>query len=80
MSLLPQFTGALHVDVPAGGRAISAYALGVVVGAPVLAMLGAAWRRRTFLAALMVVYAIANVASAFAPTFGVFAALRFVAG
>ncbi|RYG86083.1 MFS transporter, partial [bacterium] len=80
MSLLPQFTSELAVSVPVGGQAITAYALGVVIGAPVLAMLGASVPRRTLLVALMAFYALANLASARAPSFGWFVALRFLAG
>lgn len=80
MSLLPQFTAELRVSVPAGGQAISAYALGVVVGAPLLALLGAAVPRRTLLAWLMGFYAVANVASAIAPTYPVLVATRFASG
>ena len=41
MSLLPEFSRGLGVDAPTGGHVISAYAFGVVVGAPLLAVLGA---------------------------------------
>lgn len=80
MSLLPQFTRELSVSVPVGGQAITAYALGVVIGAPLLAMLGASIPRRTLLTALMAFYAAGNLASAWAPSFGWFVALRFVTG
>lgn len=80
MSLLPQFTTALGVSVPTGGRAVSAYALGVVVGAPVLAVVGARWPRRQFLVAMMALFAAANVGSAAAPSFAAFVLLRFLSG
>ena len=80
MSLLPQFTHDLNVDVPAGGRAITAYALGVVLGAPVLAVLGAKIPRRSFLVGLMALYAVGNFASAWAPSFGWLVFWRFVSG
>ena len=41
MGLLPLMVADLGVDIPAGGHVISAYALGVVVGAPLLSTLGA---------------------------------------
>ena len=56
--------------VPTGGHLVSAYALGVVVGAPVLASAGAKFPRRTMLVWLMVAYALANVLSALAPSYG----------
>lgn len=80
MSLLPQFTRDLQVSVPAGGQAISAYALGVVVGAPILAMLGASISKRALLAALMAFYAAANLISAVASSYPLLVASRFASG
>jgi DHA1 family inner membrane transport protein len=80
MSLLPDFARDLHVDAPTAGHVISAYALGVVVGAPTLAVLGARLSRRTLLILLMTLFAIGNAASAWAPTFGWMMAFRFVSG
>ena len=47
MSILPAFAAGLHIDEPTAGHVISAYALGVVIGAPVLAVLGARMSRRS---------------------------------
>lgn len=80
MSLLPQFTTAYGVSVPVGGRAVSAYAIGVVVGAPVLAILGAMLPRRSFLVAMIGLFAAANLGSAFAPSFDAFVLMRFLCG
>lgn len=80
MSLLPYFAPGLGIDEPTAGHVISAYALGVVVGAPVIAVLGAAVARRTLLIGLMAVFAIANVLSALAPTYGWMLAFRFMSG
>ncbi|MBP2370618.1 MFS transporter [Pseudonocardia parietis] len=80
MGLLPAFAADLGVSVPQAGIAISAYALGVVVGAPVLAVLGARWPRKHLVLALAGALALFNVASAFAPTFGTFVGTRFLAG
>lgn len=80
MGLLPAFAADLGTTVPQAGTAISAYAIGVVVGAPVLAVLGARWPRKHLLLALAGALAVANVASAFAPTFGTFVVTRFLAG
>ncbi|MFG1637810.1 MFS transporter [Pseudonocardia alni] len=80
MGLLPAFAADLGATVPQAGTAISAYALGVVVGAPVLAVLGARWPRKHLVLALAGALAVTNVASAFAPTFGAFVATRFLAG
>jgi DHA1 family inner membrane transport protein len=80
MSLLPYFAADLGVDAPTAGHAISAYALGVVVGAPVLAVLAARLPRRIILVGLMVLFALGNGLAALAPTFPWFVAFRFVAG
>lgn len=80
MSLLPDFAAGLGVDAPTAGHAISAYALGVVVGAPVIAVLAARLPRRIILVALMAVFAVGNLLSALAPSFGWMMAFRFFSG
>lgn len=80
MGLLPEVAGDLGVSIPQAGHVISAYALGVVVGAPVLAVLAASWPRRALLMALMALFALGNLASALAPGYLSLNALRFVAG
>ncbi|AOB32009.1 MFS transporter [Bordetella sp. H567] len=80
MSLLPYFAASLGIDAPTAGHVISAYALGVVVGAPVLAVLGARLRRRTLLVLLMGLFAIGNALSAVAPTYHAMLAARFLSG
>jgi DHA1 family inner membrane transport protein len=80
MSLLPFFARDLRIDEPTAGHAISAYALGVVVGAPVIAVLAAKVARRTLLVALMLMFAVGNGLSALAPTYGWLVAFRFFSG
>ncbi len=80
MSLLPYFAHDLHIDAPTAGHVISAYALGVVVGAPVLAVLSAKLARRTLLMLLMAFFALANGLSALSPTYGWMLAFRFLSG
>ncbi len=80
MGLLPYFSASLRITAPQAGHVISAYALGVVVGAPVLAVLAARWRQRTLLVSLMAFFALANGLSAFAPSYHWMLALRFLAG
>lgn len=80
MGLLPGIAGDLGVPIPTAGLAISAYALGVVVGAPVIAAAFARASRRAMLAGLMLAFALANLLAAFSPTFGAFALARFLAG
>ncbi|WP_431469225.1 MFS transporter [Sphingosinithalassobacter sp. LHW66-3] len=80
MSLLPYFSEGLGIDTPTAGHVISAYALGVVVGAPLLAVLGARMPRRTLLILLMAVFALANGLSALAPTYETMLLFRFLSG
>jgi DHA1 family inner membrane transport protein len=80
MSLLPYFTAGLGISAPEGGHVISAYAVGVVVGAPLIAVLAARMARRTLLIALMLVYAMGHIASAMAPSYEALLAARFVSG
>ena len=80
MSILPLFSHDLGVGIPEGGRAISAYALGVVVGAPLLAVMGARTSRRTMLILLMAWFAVGNLLSAAAPSFGWLLLFRFASG
>ncbi|MCW7539430.1 MFS transporter [Aquabacterium sp. A7-Y] len=80
MGLLPEVARDLTISIPQAGHVISAYALGVVVGAPLLAVLAAHWPRRVLLVALMAMFAIGNIASAMAPGYLSLNVLRFVAG
>ncbi|MBY5428646.1 MFS transporter [Rhizobium leguminosarum] len=80
MGLLPNVAQTFSVTTPQAGYVISAYALGVVVGAPVIAVLAAKMARRTLLLTLMVIFAAGNISSAMAPTFESFTLLRFVSG
>ncbi|MDT0201983.1 MFS transporter [Nocardioides sp. AE5] len=80
MGLLPQIADGVSVSIPTSGHVISAYAVGVVVGAPVLAFLGARLPRRGLLVALMVAFALGNALTALAPGYGVLVLARFLSG
>ena len=80
MGLLPDIAASLHVTEPAAGHVISAYALGVVVGAPLIASLTARMERKTLLLGLMAIFTVGNLASMFAPSYGTLIAARFIAG
>jgi DHA1 family inner membrane transport protein len=80
MGLLPEIARDTGVAVPSAGHAISAYAIGVVIGAPVLAVMTARWRRRQLLISLMALFALGNFASALAPGHMSMMAMRFLAG
>lgn len=80
MGLMPGIAEGLGVSEPQVGHVISSYALGVVVGAPLLAVLGARLFRRHLLIGLMSFYTLANIASALAPSYESLLAYRFIAG
>jgi MFS transporter, DHA1 family, inner membrane transport protein len=80
MGLLPEIAEGVGVSIPKAGHLISAYAVGVVVGAPVIAFLGARLPRRALLLSLMGGYTLANVLSAVAAGFGLLTLGRFLAG
>lgn len=80
MGLLPQIAAGVGVDIPTAGHLISAYALGVVVGAPTIAALAARLPRKQLLLALMVVFALGNLASALTVSYPGLLLARFVAG
>ncbi|MGW1726662.1 MFS transporter [Streptomyces sp. NPDC002306] len=80
MGLLPQIADGVGVSVPHAGNLVSAYALGVVVGAPVLTGIGARIPHKRLLLLLSGLFVVGNLASAFAPGFGLLFAARFLAG
>jgi DHA1 family inner membrane transport protein len=80
MGLLPDIAQGVSVSIPTAGHAISAYAAGVVVGAPLLAMLGATWPRKALLVGLTVAFVVGNVGTALAPDYSWLLVARFVAG
>lgn len=80
MSLLPFYAADFAVTEPVAAHAVSAYALGVVVGAPILGLLGASWPRRRLLVVLMVLIAMGNAATVWAPTYHTLLAFRFLSG
>ena len=80
MGILPQMAEATGVPIAKAGTLISAYALGVVIGAPGLAIIFARAPRRTMLIALMIGFLFANILSAMAQSYGMLFAARFIAG
>ena len=80
MGLMPTIAADLAVTEPQVGHVISSYALGVVVGAPILAIFGARLYRRHLLLLLMGFFALGNLASALAPDYHSLLLARFIAG
>lgn len=80
MGLLPEIAHGIGTSIPQAGHTISAYALGVVIGAPTIAIFGNRLPRRELLVALMVLFAIGNALSAMANGYELLMLARFVAG
>ncbi|MGW7266316.1 MFS transporter [Streptomyces sp. NPDC054842] len=80
MGLLPDVADDLHVSIPTAGHLVSSYALGVVIGAPLLAAVTSRMSRRTVLIALMGLFVVGNALSAFAPDHHWLLAARFLSG
>jgi DHA1 family inner membrane transport protein len=80
LGLLPNIAGDLHVSIPRAGYLISAYALGVVVGAPLLTAAAVRLPRRRLLIVVALTMAAMNVVSALMPGFTSLLVVRFLAG
>lgn len=74
--LLPELSRDLGVGIPQAGLLISAFALGMLVGAPVLAVLTLRWRRRVTLIGFLVVFAALHVVGALTDSYHVLLATR----
>ncbi|MER5209033.1 MFS transporter [Streptomyces sp. NPDC002838] len=80
MGLLPDVADDLHISIPIAGHLVSAYALGVVIGAPLLAAVTARMSRRKVLIGLMALFVAGNALSALAPDHDWLLAARFLSG
>ncbi|MGC4954453.1 MFS transporter [Actinomadura citrea] len=78
--ILPDVAADLGVSVPAAGRLVSAYALGMIVGGPVVTVLTARLPRKPLVTGLIAVSILGNLGSAMAPNYPVLLAARFAAG
>ena len=79
MGLLPEVATEFDVSVPTAGYLVTGYALGVMVGAPIMTVLGTRISRKNMLMLLMGLFIVGNVVSAVAPVFGVMLIGRVVA-
>lgn len=80
MGLLPDMAGSLAISIPEAGHLISAYALGVVVGAPLLIGYTVKFPPKKVLMGLMVLFTLFNGLSAIAPDYGSMMLIRFLSG
>ncbi|MDN5726042.1 MAG: MFS transporter [Propionibacteriales bacterium] len=76
--LLPEIAVDLGVGVPQAGLLISGFALGMLIGAPILAILTVRWPRRLTMVGFLGVFILSHIAGALAPSYGVLLATRFV--
>ncbi|MYM28680.1 MFS transporter [Duganella sp. CY15W] len=67
MGMLLTIAQGVNVSIPTAGLLVSAYAIGVTIGAPIMTLLLARWPRRKALIALMAIFTLGNVLSALAP-------------
>ncbi|MFB7187913.1 MFS transporter [Streptomyces sp. NPDC056178] len=79
MGLLPEIAADYSVSIPTAGLLVTGYALGVVIGAPLLTVLGTKVSRKRMLMLLMALFVLGNVVSALAPNFGLMLTGRVVA-
>lgn len=80
LGLIPNVAASVHVSIPRAGNVVSAYALGVVVGAPLLTAAAVRFSRRRFLIAMTLAMAVGNAISAAAPGFVPLLIARFLTG
>ncbi|WP_250478113.1 MULTISPECIES: MFS transporter [unclassified Caballeronia] len=80
MTIVPAVAGSMEVPLPEAGAIVTAYALGVVVGSPVVTLVFPRIERRKMLVMLMLAYALANLFSAIAPDFDSLLGARLLAG
>lgn len=80
MGLLPDMAKSLQISIPEAGHLISAYAFGVVVGAPILIGYSVKFSPKKVLMALMVIFTLFNALSAMAPDYTTMLIIRFLSG
>lgn len=78
MGLLPVIADGVQVSIPTAGMLVTAYAVGVMVGAPVMTLLFSRFGKRAALMALMAIFTVGNLLSAMAPDYYTLLASRLV--
>lgn len=80
MGILPDVASDINVSIPVAGHLISAYALGVVVGSPILVALSAKFQPKHILISFMILFTFFNALSALAPDYNTLLLSRFFSG
>ncbi|SDO34206.1 MFS transporter, DHA1 family, inner membrane transport protein [Methylobacterium phyllostachyos] len=78
MGMLPLIAGDLNVSIPAAGLVVSAYALGVLLGAPLMTLATARMGRRRLLVGLMAIFTLGNLMAALADSYAMLVVARLV--
>jgi DHA1 family inner membrane transport protein len=79
MGLLPEIATELHVTIPAAGLLVAGYAMGVVIGAPILTLGTRQFERKSLMLFLMSLFVAGNVLAAIAPTYEILMVARILA-
>ena len=80
MGILQLFSESLGISIPTATNAVTAYAFGVVIGAPLVTLAAARLNRRTLLLMLMAQFVLGNILSALAANLEMFVLARFISG
>ena len=80
MGILPDLAQTLHISIPVAGHLISSYALGVVLGAPLLVGVTGNYPPKKILLGLMAMFTFCNALSAFAPNYHIMMITRLLSG
>ncbi|WP_321843842.1 MFS transporter [Paraburkholderia bannensis] len=78
MGLLPVIAAGVHVPIPSAGMLITAYAIGVMIGAPLMTLALSRWSRRSALIALMAIFTVGNLLSALSTDYTTLLVARLV--
>lgn len=79
VGIMPLLTKTFGISISEGGLTVSIYALGVMIGAPVLALVTNRWNRKKLLIGIMISFIIGNLLATLAPTFAILLAGRVIA-
>ena len=79
VGIMPLLTKTFGISLAQGGLTVSIYALGIMFGAPILALLTNRWDRKRLLIGIMVSFVIGNTLAALAPSFAILLIGRIIA-
>lgn len=80
MGILPEVAKDMQITIPEAGHFIASYALGVVIGAPILVLIAGNYPPKKILLFLMLAFTVFNSLTVFAPSYGFMVATRLLSG